>query len=47
MGHRLGVDVGGTFTDVQMQDTDTGDVTSTSSTLRAPGLPARCTGGWG
>jgi N-methylhydantoinase A len=27
MGHRLGVDVGGTFTDVQMQDTDTGDVT--------------------
>jgi N-methylhydantoinase A len=26
MGHRLGVDVGGTFTDVQMQDTDTGDV---------------------
>jgi N-methylhydantoinase A len=27
MGHRLGVDVGGTFTDVQMQDTDTGEVT--------------------
>jgi N-methylhydantoinase A len=27
MGHRLGVDVGGTFTDVQMQDTETGDVT--------------------
>ncbi len=27
MGYRLGVDVGGTFTDVQMQDTDGGDVT--------------------
>ncbi|MFZ0088935.1 MAG: hydantoinase/oxoprolinase family protein [Solirubrobacteraceae bacterium] len=27
MGHRLGVDVGGTFTDVQMQDTATGEVT--------------------
>ena len=27
MGHRLGVDVGGTFTDVQMQDSDTGEVT--------------------
>lgn len=27
MGHRLGVDVGGTFTDVQMQDTETGEVT--------------------
>jgi hypothetical protein len=35
MGHRLGVDVGGTFTDVQMQDTDTGDVT----------LVARCAHG--
>lgn len=27
MGYRLGVDVGGTFTDVQMQDTSSGDVT--------------------
>ncbi len=27
MAHRLGVDVGGTFTDVQMQDTDSGEVT--------------------
>ena len=27
MGHRLGVDVGGTFTDVQMQHSDTGEVT--------------------
>ena len=27
MGYRLGVDVGGTFTDVQMQDTDSGEVT--------------------
>jgi N-methylhydantoinase A len=27
MGYRLGVDVGGTFTDVQMQDVDTGEVT--------------------
>ncbi|MBV9819687.1 MAG: hydantoinase/oxoprolinase family protein [Solirubrobacterales bacterium] len=27
MGQRLGVDVGGTFTDVQMQDTDTDEVT--------------------
>ena len=27
MGYRLGVDVGGTFTDVQMQDTGSGEVT--------------------
>jgi N-methylhydantoinase A len=27
MGYRLGVDVGGTFTDVQMQNTDSGEVT--------------------
>ncbi len=27
MGYRLGVDVGGTFTDVQMQDTESGEVT--------------------
>jgi N-methylhydantoinase A len=27
MGYRLGVDVGGTFTDVQMQDTESGEIT--------------------
>ncbi len=27
MGYRLGVDVGGTFTDVQMQNTDSGEIT--------------------
>jgi len=27
MAHRLGVDVGGTFTDVQMQDSETGEIT--------------------
>jgi N-methylhydantoinase A len=27
MAHRLGVDVGGTFTDVQMQDTESGEIT--------------------
>ena len=40
MGHRLGVDVGGTFTDVQMQDTATGEVTL----VKVLSTPARSVG---
>src|SRR5215472_16843625 len=36
MAYRLGVDVGGTFTDVQMQDVDTGEVTLVKA-LSTPG----------